>query len=124
MKRIYVTGSVSTILDYFKYSAQDITVLSDSLSNLSKTVTPQQAMTIKVKDIKASDLIVCALPHKYSMNSEDMFTLAYAAGLGKQLAFIGHIKDNTPHTVYFKAFNYLIFEDISELLEYIRLDSR
>lgn len=124
MKRIYLTGSVDTVKDYFKYSAQDILVLSDVVAKLSKTVTPQQAMTIKVKDIRACDLVVCALPSKYYLNAEDMFTLSFAAGLGKQLAFIGNTKEKSSYMVYFKAFNYLVFEDISELLEYIRLDSR
>lgn len=124
MKIIYLTGSVNPVIEYFKLIPQGVTVLSDTLPELSRSLQTQHAMSIKCKDIKASELVVCAISANYVMNAEDVFTLAYAAGLGKQLAFLGHITDTTHHLSFFKASPYLVFEDISELLEYIRLDER
>ena len=124
MKRIYLLGQVEPnlqdILDYLP----DTMVLHETLSVLVATTNKKAAMTIKLRDIRASELIVCFLPQKYSMTAEDVFTLSFAAGLGKQLAFVSEMKEVSPHIIFFEAFPYLVFNDLDELVEYIRLDVR
>lgn len=124
MKRIYLVGEVEPNLKDMVEYLPDTVILYETLSVLVSTTNKKAAMTIKLRDIRASELVVCFLPQKYSLTAEDVFTLSFAAGLGKQLAFVSEMKEVSPHLIFFEAFPYLVFNDIDELIEYIRLDVR
>lgn len=124
MKRVYLTGNSEVVLDYFQYGAESITVISRTFTELTRTLPTSQALAVKKNDIEASEIIVCCLTLRYTMTSEDIFTLSYALGKGKQIAFVGVIKPNIPHIWPFINGSYLKFEDVYELIEYLRLDKR
>lgn len=124
MKKIYLTGNSEVVIDYFQYGSEHIKPISRTFTELTRTLSPSQALEVKKHDIQASELVVCCLTLKYVLTAEDIFTMSYAVGIGKQIAFVGAVKPNIPHIWPFANGPHLKFEDVYELIEYLRLDKR
>ena len=124
MRNIYLTGNIEYAAEHLAAANLQVNILATSYRSLTQTLTSEQAMQVKRSGIESSELVVCCVTPKYSLTSEDVFSVSYALGLKKTVGIVSNSNERTPHLWLVAANPHIEFAGMYELIEYIRCSAR